>query len=223
MCSDYRSFPRSGVERIPRRSSVGESQPTSIPIRSHITEIRDYHDRQISHAAILASATLVNAAHAEEKKDYPFFPFCIDWHDAKKRNFEEQAVMLKELGYDGVGHIWLDKVAERLKTLDAKGLKLYQITMKVNVAPGQAGLRSALQGRSRAGQRAERAVLPARKRRQAVRSLARSAGGESLREMSDLAADSGAQLLLYPQRAIGWSGSRIRSAWPRRWIARTSA
>jgi hypothetical protein len=26
--------------------------------------------------------------------------------------------MLKELGYDGVGHIWLDGVAERLESLD---------------------------------------------------------------------------------------------------------
>ena len=29
-----------------------------------------------------------------------FFPFCIDWHDAKKRNFTEQAAMLKEFGYE---------------------------------------------------------------------------------------------------------------------------
>ena len=73
----------------------------------------------------------------DEPSPYPFFPFCIDWHDAKKRSFEQQAEMLKSLGYDGVGHIWLDKVAERLKTLDAAGLKLYQITMTVDVAPGK--------------------------------------------------------------------------------------
>src|SRR5579864_6260355 len=24
-------------------------------------------------------------------RDYPFFPFCIDWHDSKKRSFAEQA------------------------------------------------------------------------------------------------------------------------------------
>ena len=72
---------------------------------------------------------------AAEPNDYPFFPFCIDWHDAKKRSFDEQAAMLKELGYDGVGHIWLDKVPERIKSLDAAGLKLFQITMTVNIAP----------------------------------------------------------------------------------------
>ena len=69
--------------------------------------------------------------------DYPFFPFCIDWHDAKKRNFEQQAVMLKELGYPGVGHNWLHKVAERLDSLDRAGLKLYQITMTVDLTPGK--------------------------------------------------------------------------------------
>ncbi len=46
-------------------------------------------------AGWLAISNLTNAA---EQKTYPFFPFCIDWHDAKKRGFEEQAVMLKELG-----------------------------------------------------------------------------------------------------------------------------
>ena len=64
----------------------------------------------------------------------PFFPFCIDWHDAKHRTFPQQAEMLKELGYDGVGHIWLDKVEDRIKSLDAVGLKLFQITMTVDLA-----------------------------------------------------------------------------------------
>ena len=45
--------------------------------------------------------------------------------------------MLKELGYDGVGHLWLDNVPERLKTLDAAGLKLFQITMRVDITPGK--------------------------------------------------------------------------------------
>src|SRR5262249_38414049 len=88
---------------------------------------------------ILFSAWLFLPAfvNAVEPKSYPFFPFCIDWHDAKKRSYEQQAVMLKELGYDGVGHIWLDQVAERLKTLDDAWLKLFQITMIVEVGPGK--------------------------------------------------------------------------------------
>ena len=57
-----------------------------------------------------------------EKVRFPFFALCMDTHDAKKRNLEEQAQMLKELGYAGVGHLWFDNLAERLKTLDAAGL-----------------------------------------------------------------------------------------------------
>ncbi len=82
-------------------------------------------------AAVIGIVTFADGACAAEQ---PFFPFCIDWHDAKKRNFAEQAAMLKELGYSGVGHIWLDKVEERLQSLDAAGIKLYQITMQVSLA-----------------------------------------------------------------------------------------
>jgi sugar phosphate isomerase/epimerase len=147
----------------------------------------------------LAVCSIVNSATAEERKDYPFFPFCIDWHDAKHRNFEEQAVMLKELGYDGVGHIWLDKVDERIKTLDTQGLKLYQITMQVDVAPDKPpydvqklkDVLALIKGRNvqfcllvSGGKPSDESLDP-----QAVKVL---------REMSDLATDSGAQLLLYP-------------------------
>jgi sugar phosphate isomerase/epimerase len=149
-------------------------------------------------AALLTFSGLISAANAEEKKDNPFFPFCIDWHDSKHRGFEEQAVMLKELGYDGVGHIWLDKVAERIKTLDDNGLKLYQITMEVNVAPDKPAYDPRF-----------KEVLPLLKGRKVQFCLLVSGGKPSdpsldenavkvLREMSALAAESGAQLLLYP-------------------------
>jgi sugar phosphate isomerase/epimerase len=140
---------------------------------------------------------VVNAVTAAEKA-YPFFPFCIDWHDAKKRSFDEQAVMLKELGYDGVGHIGLDKVAERLRSLDQAGLKLYQITMSVNIAKRKPAYDPRLQD-----------VLTIVKGRHVQFLLlldgmkpSDSAGDPQavaiLREMSDLARDSDSQLLLYP-------------------------
>lgn len=130
-----------------------------------------------------------------------FFPFCIDWHDAKKRTFEQQAQMLKELGYPGVGHIWLDKIEERLATLDAAGLRLFQITMQVDLAPGAIPYDVAR----------FKTVLALIKGRQLqfcllCKGLPSSdpAGDpravDVLREMSDLARDSGAQLLLYPHQ-----------------------
>jgi len=63
-----------------------------------------------------------------------FFALCMDTHDAKKRGLAQQARMLKELGYDGAGHLWLGKLPERLKTLDDEGLKLFQVYLRVNIA-----------------------------------------------------------------------------------------
>jgi sugar phosphate isomerase/epimerase/HEAT repeat protein len=142
-----------------------------------------------------------NAPSAGEPKPFAFFPFCIDWHDAKKRNFQEQATMLKELGYDGVGHIWLDGVADRLKTLDEAGLRLFQITMTVDVAPGKTPYDARFKD-----------VLALVKGRHVQFDLLIGGMPPSdpsgdpravaiLREMSDLALDSGAQLLLYPHVA----------------------
>jgi len=134
-------------------------------------------------------------------KDHPFFPFCIDWHDSKKRGYVEQAVMLKELGYEGVGHIFLDGVAERIKSLDDAGLQLYQITMNVDVAPGKTPYEARFKD-----------VLALVKGRHVQFDLLLNGmppsdvsvdphAVEILREMSDLAKDSGAQLLLYPHQS----------------------
>lgn len=150
--------------------------------------------------ALVLFTSLLAAQIAAAAPNYPFFPFCIDWHDAKKRTFEQQAVMLKELGYDGVGHIWLDKVAERIKSLDDAGLKLYQITMVVDVGPGKKPFDDKL-----------KEVLGLIKGRHVQFCLLLNGmkssdpsvddhAVEILHQMSDLAQDSGAQLLLYPHQ-----------------------
>lgn len=143
---------------------------------------------------------LLNAPNGAQTETTPFFPFCIDWHDAKKRTFDEQAVMLKELGYPGVGHIWLDKVAERLKTLDEAGLKLYQITMVVEVGPNKEAydkrfkeVLGLIKGRGVQFCLLVNGMKPSD-------ATVDPHAVEILREMSDLAKDSGAQLLLYPHQ-----------------------
>ena len=149
--------------------------------------------------AFAVGLILPHGAGAAEQKMYPFFPFCIDWHDSKKRSFTEQAQMLKELGYDGVGHIWLEKVPERLKSLDDAGLKLYQITMQVNIAPGKPAydakfkeVLGLVKGRNVqfllliSGAKASDATSDTR-------------GVEVIRGISDLAKEyPGTQILLYP-------------------------
>ena len=161
--------------------------------------------RHVMVAVLMAACGLAAASTARPAepgpggdKAYPFFPFCIDWHDAKHRSLAEQAAMLKELGYDGVGHLFLDKVDERLKTLDAAGLRLYQITMNVEMAPGKQPFDPKF-----------KEVLALVKGRKVQFLLLTSGGKPSdasldphavtvLREMSALAAGAGAQLLLYP-------------------------
>ena len=150
---------------------------------------------------LLFCAALLTRATASEPtgvKTNAFFAFCIDTHDAKKRNLEQQAQMLKELGYDGVGHLWLDNIPERLKTLDAAGLKLYQITMVVDITPGKQAYDPKF-----------KEVLPVLKGRGVQFLLLMNglkpsdpAGDaravEIVREMAAVAAESGAQVLLYP-------------------------
>jgi len=110
--------------------------------------------------------------------------------------------MLKELGFPGVGHIWLDKVEERLKTLDAAGLRLFQITMEVNVAPGKTPYDT----------NRFKAVCAVIKGRQVQFDLILNGSKSSdpsvdphaveiLRAMSDQARESGVQLLLYPHQS----------------------
>ena len=100
-----------------------------------------------------------------------------------------------------MGHIWLDKVEERIKTLDAAGLKLYQITMVVDLGAGKKPydtkrfqeVCAAIKGR----QVQFCLLLNGRKPSDAT---VDPAAVEILREMSDQAKDSGAQLLLYPHQ-----------------------
>ncbi len=148
--------------------------------------------------ALAAGLAIGSMARAGQQKAYPFFPFCIDWHDAKHRSFDEQAVMLKDLGYDGVGHIWLDGVAQRLKTLDDAGLKLFQITMVVDITPGKPAYDPRFKDVLALvkGRHVQFALLVNGAKPSDATADAR--GVEVLRGMSDLARDSGSQLLLYP-------------------------
>jgi sugar phosphate isomerase/epimerase len=84
---------------------------------------------------LLAIGLMPAIMAAAEMPANPFFALCMDTHDSQRRTLEQQAALLKELGYDGAGHLWLDKLEERLDTLDAAGLKLFQIYFRVNVAP----------------------------------------------------------------------------------------
>jgi sugar phosphate isomerase/epimerase len=153
---------------------------------------------RIQALTLLAAACLTDA-RAQEPKPPPLFAFCMDTHEARKRTLAQQAEMLKELGYAGAGHLWLDQVDERIRTLDETGLKLFQIYVRVDVsARAKQGydprlkdvlpllkgrgvqLALLLQGRKPADPEGEPRAL------------------ELVREIADLAREAGARVVLYP-------------------------
>jgi sugar phosphate isomerase/epimerase len=149
-------------------------------------------------------------SHSPHAKGNPFFAFCMDTHDTKRRTLSQQADLLKELGYDGAGHLWLDQIAERLKTLDDAGLKLFQITLLVDIAPGKQAYDPRL-----------KTVMPLLKGRGVQLALlingrkpSDTVGDphavEVIREMADLARESGAEVVLYPH--TGFWLERIEDA-----------
>jgi len=146
------------------------------------------------------AAVAAEATQPAKGRPMSFFPFCIDWHDAKKRSFTEQAALLKELGYEGVGHIWLDQVKERLKSLDDAGLRLFQITMVVEVGPDKAPFdprfREVIALVNGRGVQFDLLVNGMKPSDPAVDPHA----VKILREMSDLAKGTDVQLLLYPHQ-----------------------
>jgi len=88
-------------------------------------------------AAAAAEAPAPAGAAKAPKGAFPFFALCMDTHDAKRRTLPQQAEMLGELGFDGAAHLWLDGVPERLKTLDARGLELFQVYVQASIDPSR--------------------------------------------------------------------------------------
>ncbi|MFA6243513.1 MAG: sugar phosphate isomerase/epimerase family protein [Candidatus Hydrogenedentales bacterium] len=155
---------------------------------------------------ILAACLVVpQASFAEEvspaasnERGPSFFALCMDTHDSQKRTLEEQAALLKELGYDGAGHLWLDGLAERIQTLDAHGLKLFQVYLRVNIKPNAEPYDPRL-----------RESLALLKDRDVMLALLISGGAPSdpagdaravelVQEVADLAAKAGVRVALYP-------------------------
>ncbi len=85
----------------------------------------------------LLAVTLLAAAPrpaTQKPPPWPFFAFCFDTHDSQKRSLQQQASLLKELGYDGCGHLWLDQLAHRLESLDQHALTLFQIYIRIDLS-----------------------------------------------------------------------------------------
>jgi len=153
-------------------------------------------------ALLLLLAIIPLRANAERplQSAPALYSLCHDTHDAKKRSLPQQAEMLSELGYDGVGHLWFGGLEERLKTLDEHKLKLFQVYERLNLAASPGYNKQAFEK-----------LLPLLKDRDVQIALLISGGAPSdasldekavavLREVADMAAPHGVSLLIYPHR-----------------------
>jgi len=136
---------------------------------------------------------------AKPSRPREIYAFCMDTHDSRKRSLQEQAELLKELGYAGAGHLWLDGLADRIRSLDASGLKLFQVYFRVDLSaeakqPYDPRLKEALPLLK--GRGTQIAVLVGGGKPSDVSLDPRAV--EILREIADLARPHGVGIALYP-------------------------
>ncbi|MDR2863429.1 MAG: sugar phosphate isomerase/epimerase [Puniceicoccales bacterium] len=73
-----------------------------------------------------------NAPAAPERP--PFFAVCMDTHDSKKRNLDQQHELLASLGYDGMKHLGLKNLAARVASAERHKLRVVMVYWSVNVS-----------------------------------------------------------------------------------------
>ena len=148
---------------------------------------------------LLSSAALpAGAEPADHGLTNPFFALCVSTHDAKYRTPDDQAKLLKELGYAGNCHLWCAGVPEALAAVDRHGLELSQIYIRASVDPGKPKYDPRLKD-----------VIKLLKGRQTILGLLVGGGPPSavehddravevIREIADMAEASGVRVALYP-------------------------
>ena len=93
---------------------------------------------------LLAMSESVSAA---EPQTHPFFAFDNGVGRDVGMKPEQQAQLLADLGYDGIGYTGVNNVPAMLKALDAHGLKMFSTYLKVDLAsdtPYDSGLPEAI-------------------------------------------------------------------------------
>ena len=137
-------------------------------------------------------------APARQGLTNPFFALCISTHDPKYRTPADQARLLAELGYDGMAHTWLGGVPEALKAVDDNGLKLFQIYVRVSIDPKAAKYNPRLEQviKSLKGRGTILGLLIQGRPPSTAEHDPRAV--EIVREIADMAQQSGVRVALYP-------------------------
>jgi sugar phosphate isomerase/epimerase len=86
----------------------------------------------------LAFATAAPAANGDANARLPNAFFAFDNGTGRGAvPLDQQAKMLKELGYDGIGYTGTQRIPEMLKALDAVGLKMFSTNVNMNLDPAK--------------------------------------------------------------------------------------
>ncbi|NQU22490.1 MAG: sugar phosphate isomerase/epimerase [Candidatus Nealsonbacteria bacterium] len=147
-------------------------------------------------AAAVARATV--AAEQAARPSNPFFALCISTHDPKSRAPADQAKLLKQLGYAGTAHVWLDGVHEAIKAADDNGLELYQIYVRVSLVANKPAYDARLKDvvKSLKGRQTMLGLLIQGKPPSAVEHDPQAV--KIVREIAAMAVESGVRIALYP-------------------------
>jgi len=142
----------------------------------------------------------------------PFFAMDTATRDAKHKTDKEQLQMLRELGYAGIGDTGCNGLAEMLEELDENGLRLFTVYLGVNIDTGQQKYDSKL----------KEAIKVLKGRNTILWLFVRSnklkpsspegdlRAVEIIREIADMAAESGVRVALYPH--TGFWVERVEDA-----------
>jgi sugar phosphate isomerase/epimerase len=134
---------------------------------------------------------------AKKGLENPFFAMDTSTKDAKHQSAESQAAMVDELGYDGVG-CDIGALPGMLKAVEAEGLKLFAVYVGASVDPNKpkydARLKDVIQ--SLKGRDTFIWLFITDGKPSATEHDARAV--EIVREVADMAAESGLGVALYP-------------------------
>ena len=163
-------------------------------------------NRRLPICLALSLAALLPMAHAQ-KLSNSFFAFDNGTGRDQKVPIEQQAELVKRTGYAGLGYTGALRIPEMLKALESRGLKMFSTYVAVRVdgdKPSyEAGLPEAirqLKGHGTAIWLTVQGTSPDGEER-AVRMV---------REVADMAAESGLRVVLYPH--MGFYVGRIEDA-----------
>jgi sugar phosphate isomerase/epimerase len=86
--------------------------------------------------AVLYAETAAAGDAPKPAATHPFFAF-DNGVGLGRVPLDDQAAILKDLGYDGISYTGAQRISEMLKALDARGLKLFSIYVELCLTPEQ--------------------------------------------------------------------------------------